>query len=240
VATYNIHKCRGLDRKISPHRIIAVIKEVDADIVCLQETVHAPAAGLHFDQASEIGRALPEYTWRFGANRRLHGGDYGNMTLTRLPLRAWNNYDLSHRKREKRGVLQTDIELGPDRLLHVFNVHLGTGHAERRSQVERLMSSDILNQPKLIHPRLVAGDFNEWTRGLTTRLLEENFQTFRPRHGLSFPRTYPGILPLLSLDFYYYEAPLQIAHARLHRSPRALVASDHLPLVADFEILTTI
>ena len=236
VAIYNIHKCRGLDRKVSPQRIVSVIRDLDADIVCLQEVVHAPAGHKHFDQAEEIARAFPEYAWCFGANRPLHGGEYGNMTLTRLPLRAWKNHDLSHGRREARGVLQTDIELGPNRLLHLFNIHMGTGHVERRSQATRLLGADVLGHHELTRPRLVAGDFNEWTRGLTTRLLEENFKTFRPRHGLRFPRTYPGILPLLSLDYFYYEPPLQMEDATLHRTRKALVASDHLPLIADFRV----
>ncbi len=121
-------------------------------------------------------------------------------------------------------------------MLHVFNVHLGTGHMERRFQARRLMSETVLSQPELIGPRLVLGDFNEWTRGLTTRLLRTSFRTFRPEHGLRYPRTFPGILPVLSLDHCYYEPPLELEGARLWRSPRALIASDHLPLIAEFRI----
>ena len=60
--------------------------------------------------------------------------------------------------------------------------------------------------------------------------------TFRPEHGLRFPRTFPGMLPLLSLDYFYYEAPLELQATNLWRSRKALVASDHLPLIADFRI----
>lgn len=234
VATYNIHKCQGFDRKTSPERIIAVIRELDADILCLQEVVDAPHGSRIFDQAGEIARALPEYAWCFGTNRPLRGGNYGNMTLTRLPMRHWRNYDLTHRKREERGVLQADIEVDSGHILHVFNVHLGTSYIERRSQATRLLSADVLGQAELVNPRLVVGDFNEWTRGLTTKLLKKSFKTFQPQHGLQFPRTFPGMLPLLSLDYYYYEHPLQLEEARLIRSRKALVASDHLPLIAEF------
>ena len=94
----------------------------------------------------------------------------------------------------------------------------------------------MLGQEGLSDPRLVVGDFNEWTTGLTTRLLRRSFKTFRPQHGLRFPRTYPGMLPLLSLDHYYYEPPLELEQARLWRSRKALIASDHLPLIADFRV----
>ena len=240
VATYNIHKARGLDRRTSPARIIAILKELDADILCLQEIVNAPGTHLStrgssvFDQAGEITRALPEYIHRFGANRPLHGGTYGNLTLSRLPIRSWHNHDLTSR-REERGALQTDIEVG-SQLLHVFNVHLGTGFNERRRQARVLLGDKILAHPELAATRLVVGDLNEWTRGLTTHLLRETFSTFSPRHTLRLPATFPGLLPLVTLDHCYYEPPLELIESHLVRTPTALVASDHLPLIADFAI----
>jgi endonuclease/exonuclease/phosphatase family metal-dependent hydrolase len=236
VATYNIHKCRGFDRKTSPERIVAVIRELETEILCLQEVVDAPDGPRIFDQAGEIARALPEYAWCFGANRPLRGGGYGNMTLTRLPLRDWRNHQLTQKGREERGVLQTDIDLENGQTLHVFNVHLGTGLIERRYQARRLLSAEVLGHPELNGPRLVLGDFNEWTRGLTTRLLQTNFQTFRPQHQWRFPRTFPGLLPLLTLDHCYYEPPLELEETRLWRGRKALIASDHLPLIAEFRV----
>lgn len=183
VATYNIHKCRGFDRRTSPDRINSVIEELQAEILCLQEVVDAPEGPRIFDQAREIARAFPEYSWCFGSNRALRGGSYGNMTLTRFPIRSWRNHDLTHRKREERGVLQVDIEIGANRALHVFNIHLGTSYTERRSQAARLLSSDVLGQEALSDPRLIVGDFNEWTMGLTTKLLREASRHFGRNMG---------------------------------------------------------
>jgi endonuclease/exonuclease/phosphatase family metal-dependent hydrolase len=98
------------------------------------------------------------------------------------------------------------------------------------------MSEAVLGRADFTGPRLIIGDFNEWTRGLTTRLLRTSFHTFRPEHGWRYPRTFPGMLPLLSLDHCYYEPPLELEAARLWRSPRALIASDHLPLIAEFRV----
>ena len=248
IATYNIHKCRGIDQRISSARVASVLRELDADILCLQEVVNAPEASSGpfsqrlatepgiFDQAGEIARAMPEYAWAFGVNRSLHGGTYGNMTLTRLPLRGWRNHDISRERRERRGVLETEIQAGNGTTLHVFNVHLGTGLMERRFQARRLLEPAILTHVEFKGPRLVIGDFNEWTRGLTTRLLRKSFQTFRPRHAARFPRTYPGILPMLSLDHCYFEPPLLLEETRLWRTRTALIASDHLPLIANFRV----
>src|ERR1017187_932759 len=242
IATYNVHKCRGFDQKISPKRAISVIRDLDADILCLQEVVNAPGNPRtrphKFDQAGEIARAFPEYDWAFGANRPLRGGVYGNMTLTRLPLRSWRNYDLTRPRkgREERGVLQTEIEIGNSELLHVFNAHLGTGFMERRYQAKQLLGAQILGQPELNAPRIVLGDFNEWTQGLTTRLLLDSFQSLRQPHARRIPRTFPGILPFFSLDHCYYDPPLELEDTWLCRTRKALLASDHLPLVANFRI----
>jgi endonuclease/exonuclease/phosphatase family metal-dependent hydrolase len=242
IASYNLHKCRGVDGRVVPARIIDVIQELDADILCLQEVVNAPEyrspikGRRMFDQAGDIARSLPGYAWAFGANRPLHGGTYGNMTLTRLALRRWHNHDVSRPRkgREERGVLESEIELDSGMSLRVFNIHLGTGFMERRYQARKLARDEVFAESEGSGPRIVIGDFNEWTRGLTTRMLRKRFQSIRPRHALRFPRTYPGLLPLLSLDHCYYEPPLQLAATRLWRSRRALIASDHLPLIADF------
>jgi len=93
------------------------------------------------------------------------------------------------------------------RPVQLFNVHLGTGHMERRYQAHQLMNREILLQPHLNGSRLVLGDFNKWRRGLTTRLMRSEFHTFRPRYAARFPWTFPGMLSLLSLDHCYYEPP---------------------------------
>ena len=86
-------------------------------------------------------------------------------------------------------------------------------------------------------PRILLGDFNEWLRGLTTRLLSEQFTCVDIRADLGLRATYPGPLPLVHLDNIYYDETLRLERAVLHRSRKALIASDHLPLVADFRIV---
>lgn len=234
IATYNLHKCRGFDLRIAPDRIISVLQELDADILCLQEVVNDPTGPHEWNQAHAIAQAFPGFHAAFGVTRPFRNGTYGNMTLSRYPILSWKNHDLSRERREPRGVLQTGIDLPRGRGMHVFNVHLGTGHMERRYQARKLLNPEVLEQPGLNGPRLVLGDFNEWTRGLTTHLLQSSFQTVRPRHDGRSPRTFPGILPLMSLDHCYYDHPLGLQASRLWRSRTALWASDHLPLIAEF------
>lgn len=235
IATYNVHKCRGLDRRVRPERIAEVLREVDADIIALQEVLSIEGTTPEADQARFIAEEL-ELNYCLGENRRLRGGAYGNLVLSRLPLRSTCNYDLTCRGFERRGCLRADVEIGKNRLLHVFNVHLGLAFFERRQQARKLIGSEILNNKELQDVRIILGDFNEWTRGLTSRLLAAQLQSVDIRYHLGRKRTYPGVLPLLHLDHIYFDTPLELERFTLHRSRTALMASDHLPLVADFSL----
>ena len=236
VASYNIHKCRGFDRRTDPERIAKIIAEVDADVVALQEILDVRDGRPEFDQARRITAALGTYRHCFGWNRPLYGGQYGNMTLSRLPVRVCRNYDLTWRHRERRGCLRTDLLLPGNTLLHLFNVHLGTSFVERRHQARMLLSDDVLSTKQWEGPRIVVGDFNEWTRGLASRLMGKVFEAAKPTTFLRQGRTYPGVFPILHLDHFYYEKHLLLRSFRVHRTRRSLAASDHLPLVAEFEL----
>lgn len=235
IVTYNAHKCRGLDRRVRPERISGVLRELDADVVALQEVLSVEGSERQRDQARFIAEELG-MEYRIGENRRLHGGAYGNVILSRLPIRAAHNYDITWRGRERRGCLRADVNVGENALLHVFNIHLGTAFIERRHQGRQLVGPEILNNAALVGARLVVGDFNEWTRGLASRLLASHFESADIRHHLRRARTYPGVLPLLHLDHIYYDRALELKSLSLHRSRTALVASDHLPLFADFRL----
>lgn len=240
IVTYNVHKCRGMDRREHPARIAEVLRETNADVVALQEVLSVQSSARERDQARFLAEELGMH-YHVGENRRLHGGAYGNVTLSRLPFREVHNYDITWSGRERRGCLRADFaveagEAGAPQLLHVFNIHLGTAFIERRHQARRLVGEEILNNSELQGARVALGDFNEWTRGLATRLLGTHLQSADVRYHLKRARTYPGVLPFLHLDHVYYDgASLELLRLTLHRSRTALVASDHLPLVADFQ-----
>src|ERR1044072_6984426 len=141
IATYNIHKCRGLDRRVRPDRIVEVLKETGADVIALQEVVGMDHADRQHNQVRWIADKLG-FHYRIGGNRRLHGAAYGNAVLTRLPILSSDNHDLTWRKSEPRGCLEVLVELGGPEAIHrlrIYNVHLGTGYFERRYQSKRLL-----------------------------------------------------------------------------------------------------
>ena len=235
VVTYNVHKCRGMDGMTSPQRIGRILRTLDADVIGLQEVLDVRDGLSELDQVRYLANSFDGYSWCVGENRILHGGAYGNMTLSRLPIKAFHNYDLTHNHREPRGCLRTELSVKDKTTLQAFNLHLGTGFIERRHQVRYLLGH--LEREAVTGPRILFGDFNEWTRGLTTRTLTRKFDTFGPKIMLNQRRTYPGTFPILHLDHFYFDSTLQLDHMHLVRSTESLVASDHLPLVADFSFV---
>ena len=225
VVTYNVHKCRGMDGRVSATRVADVLGEVDADIIALQEVME--------HQAESISAEL-KLPFVLGENRKHGEYAYGNVLLSRFPIRLMRNYDLSVRGREERGCLRADLLMEGGGLLHIFNVHLGTSFFERRRQARLLVTEELLNDMEIQFPRIVLGDFNEWTRGLATRLLGSHLESADIRVHLRRSYTYPGVLPFLHLDHIYYDQTLSLERLALHRTRKALVASDHLPLVGEF------
>ena len=233
VVTYNIHRCRGLDGRTNPSRIADVIRSIDADVVALQEVICAgPSTPGH---AEELG-ALLGMGWVMAPARHLRGCLFGNVVLSRLPIRHHAQYDLSWRTCEPRCCQRVDIGIGND-TLHLYNVHLGTALLERRHQAGRL--SAILHDRRVGVPKVVLGDFNEWMKGLATETLSTRLKSIDLRRHLRRRRTYPGVFPVLHLDHIYYEGTVEVVKLELPRTRLSLMASDHLPLVAELKVQFT-
>jgi endonuclease/exonuclease/phosphatase family metal-dependent hydrolase len=215
VASYNIHRGAGLDRRVSIERIADVLKEIDADLVGIQEVLRP--------QADVLAERL-DMKLAMAPTTSMNGLPYGNAVLTRLPIQASQIFDLSWAEREPRGGIRLDLTMG-DALLHVFNVHFGLKIRERAQQVRTLDREHVLHQD-LTGPRIVIGDLNEWFPGAVGRLLR------RELHGPRIRRTHPAPLPIFALDRIYWDRHLVSDGFRVHRSRLARVASDHLPVVA--------
>jgi endonuclease/exonuclease/phosphatase family metal-dependent hydrolase len=219
-----------MDRRTRPDRTAAVLRDIGADIIALQEVVGAgPRGNSHIEQ---IGAALG-MGWVMAPVRLLRGHQFGNAVLSRFPITHHVQHDLSWKTCEPRSVQRADIEVG-DRMLHVYNVHLGTALLERRHQAQRLAA--IVAARQVGGTKLLLGDFNEWMRGLTTSLLSSRLKSVDLSEFLTRKRTYPGFFPILHLDHIYYAGEIDVNGIELPRTRLSLVASDHLPLVADLRI----
>jgi len=228
VASYNIHRGVGLDRRRDLERIARVIGEIAPDVIGLQEVVRENGLAAA-DQALYLAARL-DMTLVMGETRAFgSAGTYGNAVLTRLPVLGSLRCDLSCDGREPRGCLRVDLGVN-DTALHIFNCHFGLGFRERRSQVDLL--AGFLKAADCEGPRLVVGDFNEWHRGPVMRGLRREFSSPSRR----MRRTHPAWFPLFRLDRIYWDVELEGEEFHVHRSRLARVASDHLPVVARLRV----
>jgi endonuclease/exonuclease/phosphatase family metal-dependent hydrolase len=230
IATYNVHRCRGMDRRINPSRIVDVLRDINADVIALQEVIGAGLQGA--GQAEEIGAGLG-MGWVMNCVRTLRHHQFGNVVLSRYPIVHHSQYDLSWRTCEPRNCQRADLDINGE-LLHIYNVHLGTAVLERRYQAKRLAS--FVHDRRVAGPKVILGDFNEWVRGLATKTLTSLFESVDISKHLKRRRTYPGLFPVVHLDHIYYDGAVRVLRVEMPRTRKSLMASDHLPLVATLRI----
>lgn len=227
-ASYNIHRCVGADGRCRPERVAQVIRELDAAVIGLQEVDWKAATGPDGAASqAEFLAHLAGYTAIEGPNLLDQCGHYGNMLLTRFPVRRVTRLRLRTSRREPRGAI--DAEIDCDGLpLRVLVTHLGLGLRERQVQAAQL-ARRIARRPRL--PTLLLGDLNDWIVGNPTirPLINSSERAGRPR---SFPAQWP-VFALDRILGWGLGAPLRI-HA--HRSPAARAASDHLPVLCEVDL----
>jgi endonuclease/exonuclease/phosphatase family metal-dependent hydrolase len=226
VATYNVHKCVGLDRERDPGRVAAVIRELNADVIGLQEVDNrsdgtSESAQMDF-LAGETGyEAVP------GPTIKRSNGHYGNVLLTRWPVLEKREIDLCFSCREPRGAIEA-ILLVHGQEVRVIVTHLGLTFSERWFQIARL--ADVIME-RAAPFFILLGDINEWfptVRGLKLlhRILGKPPVT----------RSYPSWRPFLALDKIWVKPNEALKKIWVHKTRLSRVASDHLPVAAEIDI----
>jgi endonuclease/exonuclease/phosphatase family metal-dependent hydrolase len=224
LVTWNVHRYVGGDGVASHHRCAEVLREIDADIIALQEVETHPgeARDALAYLCAETGCQASD-----GTTMALGDARFGNALLTRTPPRELRQHDLSFPGREPRLALDAvfDIE---GHSVQLIATHLGLRPAERRAQVRQLVP---LFEKRHHSLEILAGDLNEWFLwGRPLRMLHRVFP------GTPHHRTWPASLPLLSLDRIWVHPRHALRRLHAHHSPLARMASDHLPLVAEIEL----
>lgn len=231
--SYNIHKGIGNDRRYRLHRVIDVIERENPDLICLQEVDRHVKRSRFEDQP----RLLREYFRADGSmyqlNVHLKSGGYGNLLLSRWPITEQHQVSLRLRNKKPRGAQMARIAT-PEGALNLVNFHLGLAEAERRWQVEHLLTHPLFRE--LVHgPAVIIGDTNDWRDNLRFLALQEHgFEL--ATHPISRFRTFPSYLAIGSLDKAFARDGVRIKHAYVPRHELARRASDHLPIVLDFHI----
>lgn len=226
IATYNVHSCVGTDGRRDPERVARVIDELRADVVALQEMTYA--ADLAIETRSPV--VLPvvsNYEHVLGPTHVRKEGQFGNVVLSRFPIRDLARIDLSEKRREPRGALHVVLDaFGSD--FHVIATHLGLRPGERRVQIERIVATvrDLSSEYFA-----VVGDFNDWLPGRSlVRVLDEVVGS------PGAPKSFPSRWPILPLDRVWLHPQGSVRSIEVHASPLARRASDHLPVVVEFEL----
>ena len=222
-ASYNIHKAVGLDRRRDPDRIVAVLREIDADVIALQE------ADLRFgSRASVIPRqTLADYTpWQaVPLNQRPDSlGWHGNALLVRRGISILDAAPIHLPTLEPRGAVRADLELD-GRRLRVVGMHLDLSGLRRRHQVQAVLGQ--LGQCEDPCPTVLMGDLNEWSpRGGCLRAFDGGWQVLAPG------RSFPSRQPVAQLDRIVASPDWRCEGQGVHHSALSARGSDHLPVWA--------
>jgi endonuclease/exonuclease/phosphatase family metal-dependent hydrolase len=227
LASYNIHKCVGMDRRRRPERIVAVLKALNADIVALQEVDLRLGARPAALSAALIADHTDLSPLPFALGPQSLGW-HGQTILVRRSL------DVSAIRRlvlpglEPRGAILAEVETeaGP---IRVVGAHLGLIRRYRLMQFAAIRAALSHRTPM---PTAILGDFNDWSRRGSGVALGPEFRMHTP--GASFPAP----RPMGALDRIAISGGLHLKDAGVHATPPAAIASDHLPIWAELRIGT--
>ncbi len=237
--TYNVHRCVGTDRRLDVDRIVAVIAEHEPDIVCLQELDVGRLRTGNVDQAQAIAKGL-EMSFHFNPAMIVEAEEYGDALLTRHPERLIRKGPLPSVRGipglEPRGAIWAAIEI-EGVTLNVINTHLGLVPREQRLQAAALTGKEWLSDPRCVGPTILTGDFNATSITRPYQTLTRRLADCQRQLGLrSTVKTFPSGFPAIRIDHAFVSDEVRVTRVQAPYSPLARVASDHLPLIIDFEL----
>jgi endonuclease/exonuclease/phosphatase family metal-dependent hydrolase len=226
VASYNIHRCKGVDGRRDPKRIAEVIQSLGAQVIALQEVDSWPGAGTESVQMEFLAHTVGLHAIS-GPTIERQDGHYGNALLTRLPIVDVRMMDLTVFRREPRGALDVRLDAG-GATLRVIATHLGLLPSERRYQVQRILES-VDEDDRTV--TVLLGDINEWF--VAARALRWLHARFGQGVG---GRTYPSWMPMFKLDRVWVRPTSALGSFQVHLTPVTRRASDHLPVTASIRL----
>lgn len=241
ILSYNIHKGFSTgNQKYVLDLIKESLQQHPVDLVLLQEVLGEHEK--HFNKAtSTISESQFEFladgVWShfaYGKNAVYDQGHHGNAILSLHPILKSHNLNLSTNRWESRGLLHAILDVAMNKKIHVMSLHLDLFERGRQLQIQK--ACEYINQNT--HPDdivILGGDFNDWGKKVSHKIKSETGmdEAFYKLHG-SYARTFPSLLPLLSLDRIYTKN-LKPIEAQCLRGPIWKKLSDHLPILTEFE-----
>jgi endonuclease/exonuclease/phosphatase family metal-dependent hydrolase len=223
VASYNMHKAVGTDRRRKPERTLDVLNEIGADVIALQEAdrrfgSRASAMPMRMIEEHSDFKPVP-----FGA-RDGSLGWHGNALLVKKNVEIVDRELVHLPSLEPRGAVLADLRIdGTD--VRVVGMHLDLSGLWRRRQAHAILSH--LDRRQGSPPTVMMGDLNEWS---TNRGCLRDFG-----HGhriAACGKSFHSRRPVAELDRIIVSENLEILDSGAHQSATARKASDHLPIWA--------
>ena len=226
VASYNIHKGIGLDRRRDPRRILDVLCEVDADIVALQECDRRFGSKTRVIPHHQIEEHSP---WRAVTFGRHDGsmGWHGNAILVRKDAQVIDHETIHLPALEPRGAVSADIRVGGS-LVRIVGMHLDLSGLWRRRQAATILAHVESSARPM--PAVLMGDLNEWSP--QSGCLRDFGQHYP---SAPTPPSFHARRPIGRLDRIMVSRDLRVTDCGVHGSATARRASDHLPVWASLE-----
>lgn len=226
-ATYNIHKAVGLDRRRDPTRILAILREIDADVVALQEVDRRFGERASVLPPSLIAEHTP-YGIAPVARRPDSIGWHGNALLVRRGIEITDAAVVHLPTIEPRGAISADL-IAQGRRFRVVGMHLDLSGLRRRQQLRSVLQH-VQTSPGDV-PAVLMGDFNEWSaHGGCLREVAQGWRVLASGHS------FPARRPVVQLDRIVISPQWLLAKSRVHHSATAALGSDHLPVIASLEL----
>jgi endonuclease/exonuclease/phosphatase family metal-dependent hydrolase len=226
-ASYNIRKAVGLDRRRDPDRILAVLREIDADVVALQE------ADRRFGRRMSVLPlgSIHEHTDYRPVPLSMKPdslGWHGNALLVRRDIELIEAAPVPLPVLEPRGAIRADLRVDGHRV-RVIGMHLDLSGLRRRHQVRCVLAHAAQCAESI--PTVLMGDMNEWAiHGGCFREFDGTWQVLAPG------RSFPSRRPVAALDRIIVSSECKVMGTAVHRSALSAVGSDHLPVVASIEL----
>lgn len=239
--SYNVHGCAGMDGRTSPRRVARVIRGEMPDIVALQEVDLGRRRSRAEDQAAMIAGELGFHA-AFCPTITRGEEHYGHALLSRHPIEVVRRGRLPHDPRswwqEPRSAMWVRVRVG-GQLVNVITTHLGLGPRERVLQVRALLGPEWIGSIPTEEPVVLCGDFNALPGSAPYRIVAEKLHDAQARSpGFRPAATFSSLQPLLRLDHIFTSAHFERRRVAVVRTAFSRVASDHLPLVADFQLVS--
>jgi endonuclease/exonuclease/phosphatase family metal-dependent hydrolase len=235
--TYNVHRCVGIDRRHSLERVAEVILTQNPDIVAVQELEVGHRRTNHVHQPERLAELLG-MDFHYHPARRRGDEQFGNAIFTRLPLDPVRSAPLPrYAGMQTRAALWASVTLG-GLSIQIINTHLGLLHPERVRQARALCGEEWLGHPACSpHPRIICGDFNLTPLSRAYRLFQSGLRDAQRLGPDRVRRTWPSFLPIVRYDHIFVCPRIDVHRTHVPSSKLTVLASDHLPVVMDFQAL---